>query len=203
MRSHGSSPHWGQRRGFTLAEMLVTMVITSIVIAGGVSVFLTMQRAREQQAAVQDIQAEAHSVVEQLVRLVRNADSVATSSTDSRLEVIGGITQIACDAPVCWIEASSADGLRIGPEGGPGRLLARSVTGVEFLYGLDPDGNGKVDCGGTPTTNCFGPPGSKAEDILGVLMRLHFSAEHVRGQFEETVVVHAALRSRVLERIKF
>ena len=120
MRSHGSSPHWGQRRGFTLAEMLVTMVITSIVIAGGVSVFLTMQRAREQQAAVQDIQAEAHSVVEQLVRLVRNADSVATSSTDSRLEVIGGITQIACDAPVCWIEASSADGLRIGPEGGPG-----------------------------------------------------------------------------------
>lgn len=199
----GAAPRQGDRAGFTLAEMLVTIVIVSVVMAGAVSAFMGLQRAREQQEVVRDVQTEVHSAVEQIVRLLRNADSVATTSTTSRLEVVGGIAGTTCGASVCWVEATPSEGLKIGPQGGPGRVIAGSVTAVDFRYGLDQDGDGKVDCGATPTTDCFGSPGAKAEDILGVLMRLHFGAARGRGRFADTVVVHAALRSRVLERISF
>lgn len=193
----------GDRGGFTLAELLVTIVIVSVVMTGAVSAFMSLERAREQQEVVRDVQTEVHSAVEQIVRLLRNADSVATTSTSSRLEVVGGIAGTTCGASVCWVEATPSEGLKIGPQGGSGRVIAGSVTAVDFRYGLDADGDGKVDCGTKPTTECFGAAAARAEDILGVLMRLHFGAERGRGRFADTIVVHAALRSRVLERISF
>src|SRR5690606_32797250 len=74
----------GDRGGFTLAELLVTIVIVSVVMTGAVSAFMSLERAREQQEVVRDVQTEVHSAVEQIVRLLRNADSVATTSTTSR-----------------------------------------------------------------------------------------------------------------------
>jgi prepilin-type N-terminal cleavage/methylation domain-containing protein len=185
------------RPGLTLVELLFVMAIGAVVMVGAVVSFSALQQNVEQQDTVQDLQDRLFGSVDRLVRSVRSADSISTGSTSSRLVIVGGMSQALCADARCEIEAG-ADGLIASSPGtgtGEGRLLAPDLTLLEMSYGLDTDGDGAVG------PQDFGTAGGTPEDILGVRLVLALEAAEGRGSFRDTLTVHAAVRSRILDRL--
>lgn len=189
------------RPGFTLAELLVTMVVSLILLGGAVNLFLIFNRSVEQQNTARDVQTQVHSTVEQLVRLVRNADRVELTSSATELQVTGGMTSAMCGASTCRLHVDAERGLVMSAVGSAEeRVVARSVTALEFGYAIDDDGDGTISCPTGPASCFASSPGPDADDVLGVRMRLSFLTAEARGRFSGDVTVHAALRARILDR---
>lgn len=184
------------RQGVTTIELLVVMVVALMLLAGGVSLFTYFQRSLEQQHVTRTIQTQIHRSAEQLIRLVRSADEIVSTSTASRLGVFGGLASATCGDSTCWIEVDDGRLIVHTATSGVGREveLARAVDSLRVSYGTF-DAQGRIQSF-SPTV-----PGGGAADILGVRIQLYFSDEEARGEEEGVITVHAARRAAILQRI--
>lgn len=185
------------RPGFTTVELLVAMTVSLILLAGGVSVFYVFQESITRQRAVHDSQTQIHLSVEQLVRLVRNADEIDPASTSNSLGISGGLTFATCGNQTCWIEAD-ANGRLVArpPVSGAGQQLtiASALDSVKISYGIF-DANGKL--------STFAPqvPSGSADDVLAVSLQLFFRTREGRSQASGALKVHVARRDKILDRL--
>lgn len=190
------------RPGFTLVELLLGMVVSLILTGAVVAIFGTFGRGTEQQNLVRDVQTEVHVSVEQLVKLIRNADEVDATSEDDRLVVRGGLTWQMCGDQRCEVVQEGRTLLiRSGTAGGREWVLARALaedSGIEIAYWQDANGNGRLD----GPDGGFVPSGqvTSFDDVRGVRVKLSFDAREGRGKFSGDVSFHAVLRTKVLER---
>lgn len=190
------------RPGFTLVELLTGMVVMAILAGAVVAVFGAFGRSTEQQNLVRDVQSEVHLSVEQLVRLIRNADAVDAASEDDLLVVRGGLTWQVCGEETCEI-AQDGRRLVIRPASGGGRewVLARSLHddgGLRIAYWQDANSNGRLD--GADGGFVSRGEVTNFDDVRGVRVTLSFDAREARGKFTGSVRFHAVLRTKVIER---
>lgn len=185
------------RPGFTTIELIVTMSVAMILLAGGASVFHALQKSFTRQRAVSDSQTQIHLSAEQLVRLVRNAEAIEPASNSSRLGLSGGLTHMTCGHQTCWIEMES-DGRLVArpPASATGNeiTIAKAVRTIEISYGIF-DENGKL--------SNFVPliPSGSADDVLAIRLRLVFSTREGQSTASGTLVVHAARRDKIMDRL--
>jgi len=185
------------RPGFTTVELLVVMTISLILLTGGVSVFYIFQESITRQRAVQESQTQIHISVEQLVRLVRNAEAIEPSSTSTRLGLTGGLTHATCGHATCWIEADPNGRLVARPPSaaaGKETTIASALDSVQFAYGIF-DANGRLDKFVSTI------PGGSADDVLAVRMQLFFRTREGRSQASGALRVHAVRRDQIVDRI--
>ncbi len=192
-------PGWALgRRGATLIELMVVLVVSGILMTGALSIFLIFARVAEEQEAVRDAQTELHRSVELLLNLVRNAAEVHDSSNGSRLALSGPRSEPLCGSETCWLEASGPGLVARPPDGESGetRLIAPAVTGFEVTFGLDTLGIGTVDSFSSEA------PVELAPDVLAVRLRLFVDARSGRGRFLGETEVTAVIREKVFDRLE-
>ena len=188
----------GSRPGFTLLELLVAMTIGIAVLVGAVAVFTGFYDVAERQEAMRDVQDELHGSVDRLVRFVRTADSISTTSTETRLVVVGGLSSVTCENTRCSIEVTDEGLVATPPGGGSGvtRTLAQGFDSLTIAYGVDGDGDGILASEDFVTST-----GADPEDILAVRLRFELEGSNGRGKFQDGLEVHAAIRPRILNRL--
>lgn len=199
-RGRGSTGVRG-RRGMTLVELLIAMVLFLVILAAAAPVFMSGQRGADRQVAVQAVQGELHASTEFLLRAVRNADGVQAGSSQTTLILASSEAGEACgvgsDEPF-QIHLAPL-GLRCGSLVGPstdGRLLASSVEALELSFGVDSDGDGRVDAFVNDLSG-FDP-----EDIMAVRFRMDFARASSQGPIQANADFVAVLRGPISSRIQ-
>jgi prepilin-type N-terminal cleavage/methylation domain-containing protein len=189
------------RGGMTLVELLIAMVLLLVILAGAVPVFTSGQRGADRQEVVQAVQGEFHASTEFLLRAVRNAQGVEEGSGHTTL-ILGGSEA----GEACGVESDepfrihlTPTGLRCGPLSGAssdGRLLAANVEAFHLSFGVDSDGDGRVD------TFVDDPSAFEPEDIVAVRFQLDFAGASSRGPIQTRADFMAVLRGPVSNRIQ-
>ncbi len=185
----------GNRRGMTLAELLVSTVLAGVVLAVATSLFLTLMRGFERQDAVGAVHGDVRVSVERLIGIIRNADMVVEGSDAERFGIEGGRAQALCGADRCWFEVTAA-GLTSLPEGGgegSRRIIAPIVSDMSVEYLLDLDGNGQVDSTADQVVD--------GEDVLAVRFTLALDSSNRREPFSGRVELTTTLRATVMDRV--
>ena len=214
MRAHRASV-MENLRGFTLVELMVTLVIALVLMGGVIVVFIANQQAITQAQALSRVQENVRFASDFLVRDIRNAgfrDEASLSYANflllganpaviqpngefgDRLTVSyagrGNCNETL--APATGAAVKVENEYRVGLDESTKRpvLLCNNVklvSGVERLMaqGLCADG----------LPNCVCP-----QDCVGVLLTLVFEGEG-RGNASQSLQLKASFRNRVLESV--
>lgn len=186
----------GSRRGVTLVELVIAMVVGLIVVGAAAPLLTLSSRGLEQQRNAQQVQSGAHVVAEMLIRDIRNTDGVRDGATQTRLLLDGGPLAVPCGGNEYWIEFEDEE-LRCGPDSEAAEhSIARTVTEVLFEYGIDSNEDGIVDSFQSTVTS------SNEDDVLAVRFVVTLASEEGRGGFESTTEFLAVIRAAVLNRLE-
>jgi type IV pilus assembly protein PilW len=156
-----------KEKGVTLIELLVTLVICTIVVAGIYRVFIAQSKAYSVQDQVAEVQQTVRGAMEILLRDLRMAgfddDSltstvaitepiaipVAASSITVSYEYYDKATlQYQRITAAYWRDAPSSRLIRqvtINAVGGPQEILLENVDAFNLAYGVDEDEDGAMD----------------------------------------------------------
>ncbi len=155
------------RKGLSLIELLVALVICAIVIAGIYRVFVVQSKAFSVQDQVVETQQSVRSAMEILLRDLRMAGyddydvnstvtitnpvvyPVSSSSITLSYEYYDSTTaQYQGHTVAYWRDGASSTLVRqltIDDVARPQEILLENVDAFELTYGLDADGNGGMD----------------------------------------------------------
>jgi len=185
--------------GMSLVELLVTMVLLLVLVAATAPAFMSGHRGTDRPDAVQAVQGELHASTEFLVRAVRDARSVEEGSSPSTLTL-----RASGAGEACGVESDESFRIHLAPAGlrcdplteGPttGRLLASSVETLNVSFGVDLDGDGRVD------TFVADPSDLDPGDILAIRFQLDFAGIGPGASVQTTADFVAALRDPISSR---
>jgi len=161
------SPIKLNRKGVTLIELLVALVICAIVTAGIYRVFIAQSRAYSVQEQVVEAQQSVRSAMEILLRDLRMGGyddysvnstvtitnpivyPVSNSSITLNYEYYDSATaQYQRHTVAYWRDAVSLTLMRqltVDDVAHPQEILLENVDAFELTYGIDADGNGGMD----------------------------------------------------------
>jgi len=161
------SPIKLNRRGVTLIELLVALVICAIVIGGIYRVFIAQSRAYSVQEQVVETQQSVRSAMEIVLRDLRMAgyDDYTVNSTVTITNPIiypvsgssiwvnyeyydSATAQYQQHTVHYWRDGASSTLIRqltVDNVARPQEILLENVDAFELTYGLDADGNGGID----------------------------------------------------------
>ncbi len=150
-----SACHLKKNRGFTLVELMISLVLGLVVIGGVISVLLANQQSYRTNQALAEVQDSSRTAFEFLARDIRQAGGTPCGNASSRIvnTVIGGGTGLldwstalkgydasasAAGDPPVGLSATGAAGSRAdGPHSDSMRLFLVEGTGISL------DGSGK------------------------------------------------------------
>ena len=156
-----------KERGVTLIELLVTLVISSIVVAGIYRVFIAQTKAYTVQDQVVEIQQTVRGGMDILVRDIRMA-GYDDDSTSSTITITTPIAYPVSDNSITvsyeyydestaqyqrhsigyWRDAGSSTLFRqltVNDVAGTPEVLLENVDALNFTYGVDTDDDGNRD----------------------------------------------------------
>lgn len=153
--------------GFTLVELMISLVLGLLVVAGVGSVFLANQNAYRSNVALGEVQEGARTSFEFLAREIRaaGANPCGTSNVSSVLEA-GGDPMLYNNTPVQgWDDATSVTAL---PTSGVGAPVAGGGDAIRLASarnaGLD------LEAATTPRTTVTLPAATSAISAKNILM---------------------------------
>lgn len=122
------------RGGFTLAELLVSMFVSSLVLAGVFSVFIGLQRGTYATSDVMATKSRLELAEQQLALDLRNTQNVITSTpTLFRIKVRYYNDDASTTREVSYEYDSSAHAI-VRTEDGNRRPIVRGIEGATFKY---------------------------------------------------------------------
>jgi prepilin-type N-terminal cleavage/methylation domain-containing protein len=146
------------RRGVTLIELLVALVISAIVVAGIYRLFILQTKTYAVQDEVVEVQQNVRSAMEILLRDIRMGgfnDEATPLVTVTHPAVVPGDNAItvryehnAIEYQVdYWVDATLRLNRRETQNGIPGvpEFLLENVGAFDFTYSVDEDGDGAMD----------------------------------------------------------
>lgn len=188
------------RRGMTMVELIIAMVLGGVLMGAAVPLFISAQRGNDRQQATRTLQSQIHTTTEFLVRAVRNTEGIEAGSTAAELHLAGGEAAEACGVDTAdpfRIHLTSA-GLRCGSPSSSSpqndRILATAVEGMSLRFGVDSDGDGRVD------DFVADPSTVDPEDILAIRFQLEFTEISGQGPITTDVDFVAVLRGPTASR---
>lgn len=184
------------RRGVTVIELLVAMVVGLVVIGAAAPLLTLGSRSVEQQRSAREVQASTHVAAEVLIRGIRDAEGVLDGASQTRLLLEGGPLAAPCGGDPYWIEGADGE-LQCGPEGeGASYTITRNATEALFEYGIDVNDDGSVDSFQNSVTS------SNEDDVLAVRFELTLTRSEGQRDFENTAEFLAVIRTAVLDRLE-
>lgn len=152
--------------GFTLVELLITMVISALVMTAVVNIYLSQQKAQTAQEAVSQMQQNIRSAMLVLTKDIREAGCDPTGEAGARiLQATKGKLQFSRDIAGNPVNANQADG--------DVNDANENVT-FGFPKDVDNDGNGVIDNAAT-TGNLGRDTGAGLQPIAQDMAALEFN----------------------------
>lgn len=122
-RKVASAPH--KSRGFTLAEILIALTITTFVLAGATSMFITFARTNMTMAARSEYDRQMRTAIQKLADDTREA---ATTTITKGTEVTLTMPQGETPQVIYYTYDASIDRLLRSEDGGADAVLLRDCT---------------------------------------------------------------------------
>jgi len=122
-------------RGFTLIELMISMVLGLIVIAGVVSILLANRRSYDTNEGLSQVQESARTAFELIARDVRQAGGNGCDNSRGTTNALGATTAWWRD----WVGMRGYDEAAVDPAVGIGAGVGQRVAGTDSLVtqGLD------------------------------------------------------------------
>ena len=135
-----------KQQGFTLIELMISLVIGLFLIGGVISVFATNQKTVETKRNLDNTQEALRFSANTVSRIVKQADAITNASTGSQLVVsFTGATglknclgQVIAGVQINTFTYSNNQLLCNNT------ALVGDITAVSFLYGVDANNDGMI-----------------------------------------------------------
>ena len=153
----------GNRKGISLIELLVVLIISGIVVGGIYRFFIAQTQAYSVQDQVVEVQQNIRSAMEVLLRDLRMA-GYYDYRTPIRvpIPIVGGDSSVTISyqysgtsrhSVAYWRDGNTSSLIRQvttttdtgATTAGPAEVILENVDGLLFTYGVDQDGNGMMD----------------------------------------------------------
>lgn len=137
-------PRRSRDEGFTLIEMVITIVIVGII--GGLAAMIILQgvRAYSDERSRSDVHYQSRLAMERMSREIRQVRSCGAPDLPGMVNPSASITFTDINNETISFSRTGTDLMR-GAD-----VLARNITALQFRF-LDINGNESVNCGTTPT----------------------------------------------------
>ncbi len=201
-------------QGFTLVELLITLLISSFIMSAAYSAYVTQQRSQTAQNQVVEMQQNLRSAMSFLSSEIRmagykppssNEDTGVTDLTKGKIEftwekdsdeitntpdmrIIYQFSNADDSAPVDGIADNGAASFRRKINGGNLQPVADDIVAVEFLYTLtDNTDNGSYD-----PPKKLTPSASEYKDITAVTISLLARSPYEDRNFTNSLIYQTA-----------
>jgi prepilin-type N-terminal cleavage/methylation domain-containing protein len=143
-----TTPHSGLRtpnsKGFTLIEIVITIVLVSILAGIAAMIILQGVRAYSDEQIRSDVHYQARLAMERMAREMRQVRSCGAPDLPGMVNPSASIIFTDINDATIPFSRTGTDLMR-GAD-----VLARNITALQFRF-LDINGNESVNCGTTPT----------------------------------------------------